>query len=441
MRPVATTEFLTCNMLSDTCCSAVTEYHMKQKANTDFAALALSTINGRLAKVNSALTDNTVAPIVFHQGFNDLVRKEGEVTYGELTRKAFSYYIKESCMNHDETVILKQRNGMYVKDIADYLKAIYSGLDTIKTALEIASEYKISEKCQIAVMKNGLYTESTFGISMCQVCHRDTALYLPCLNTCKNVARGCLNELTELGTLLNDLAGVLDRVHYQLLVRTERPNSELQYIEDDIKVSFQRNPDFAEQCATGNEYTYLENDSKAQPANFSASPLNLNGVIESSADYACLKSEVVEGTCWTESGVTEQDTSSVDPFTTQSQRSNSLLPRPEVQSDEVIRAENLVRTATELAKRAHAGQDLFAKENTEPPVVPTEETEVDPDSESEMTESSPGDGSEEETDETPDENDMGGEDSEMDSETEDDDEENPEDDNSDSVDLDGSSDT
>ena len=376
VRPVKTTEFLTCNMLTDTCCGAVTEYHMKQKASTDFTALALSTINARLAKVNIALADNSVAPIVFHQGFNDLVRKEGEVTYRELTRNAFSYYIKDSCMTHEETVLLRQRNGMYVKDISDFLKAIYSGLDTIKRVLEIVSEYKVSENCQIAVMRNGLYSDSTFGISMCQVCHRDTAPFLPCPATCKNVARGCLSDLTEVGTLINDLASVLDQVHYQLLIRTERPSSELQYIEDDIKISFERNPDFAEQCATGAEYTYVENDSQAQPANFSASPLNLNGVIESSADYACLKSEPVTGNCWTESGVTEVDSSSVALFTTQSQRENSILPRPEVQGDEVLKAEDLVRRATELAKKAHAGKDLFARDYTEAPIIPTERTEA-----------------------------------------------------------------
>ena len=377
-RPVATTEFLTCNMLADTCCGAVTEYHMKQRADTDFTALVLSTINGRLASVNSALADNSLTPVVFHQGFNDLVRKEGEVTYRELTTNALSYYIKESCMTHEETMILRQRNHMYVKDIADFLKAIYSGLDTIRRVLEVVSEYKISEECQVAVMKNGLYTGGDFGISMCQVCHRDTEPFLPCPNTCKNVARGCLNDLTELGALLNDLAAVLDRVHYQLLLRTERPSSELSYIEDDIRVSFERNPEYAEECSTGAGFTYVENNSQAQPANFSASPLNLNEVIVKSADYACLKSEPITGNCWTESGVTEQDVSTVDPFTTQSQMRNAILPRPEVQGDEILRAEDLIREATELGKKAHAGHDIFSRDYTQPPVMPTEKPDVEP---------------------------------------------------------------
>ncbi|KAL5260209.1 hypothetical protein ACHWQZ_G010356 [Mnemiopsis leidyi] len=377
-RPVATTEFLTCNMLAETCCGAVTEYHMKQKADTDFTALVLSTINGRLANVNSALADNSLTPIVFYQDFNDLVRMEGEVTYRELTTKALRYYIKESCMTHEETMFLRQRHHMYVKDFADFLKAIYSGLDTIKRALEIVSEHKVSDECQVAVMKNGLYTGSDFGISMCQVCHRDTEPFLPCPSTCKNIARGCLNDLTEVGALLNDLASVLDRVHYQLLLRTERPSSELSYIESDIRASFERKPEYAAECSTGADFTYVENDSQAQPANFSASPLNLNGVIQSSADYACLKSEPITGNCWTEGGVTEQDIGTVDPFTTQSQMRNVMLPRPEVQSDEILRAEQMIREATELARKAHSGHDLFSRDFTQPPVMLTEKPDVEP---------------------------------------------------------------
>ena len=167
-RPAATTAVAKCDMYTESCCSMVTEYYMGKETES-FTTLAMAGLTGKLRKVQEAMDTNSLTPTVFHEEFNDLVKKEGAVSYQELTRSALRYYIKDDCANHPDTVELINRIATYVKMIADPLKAIYSGLGAIKSALDIASEYKTSEECKTAIMQNGIYSDQGFKINKCQV--------------------------------------------------------------------------------------------------------------------------------------------------------------------------------------------------------------------------------------------------------------------------------
>ena len=86
-----------------------------------------------------------------------------------IFRSALRYYIKDTCDTHADTIELLNRITGSVKMIADPLKAVYTGLAALKSVLEIATEYKISEECKAAIMQNGVYSDQGFKLNKCQV--------------------------------------------------------------------------------------------------------------------------------------------------------------------------------------------------------------------------------------------------------------------------------
>ena len=371
VRPAPRTEFSACPYPEEHCCSSITEYYMREVAKEDFPLLVHSKIQGKLVNLNRAIADSSLTPTVFHEGFNTLVQSAGEVSYQELTWEALRYYLKDSCRNHAVTESFINKNVYEVKSIADSLKALYTGMDAIKNALEVAKEMKFSTECITSVMANGLYSGIDNKMMMCQVCHRDTALKKVCENTCKNVARGCLNQLTEVGALIDALAAKLDMNHYALLKNIERESatgvSSLAAFEEALRFDIEDNAEFGAECRTDADYTYTLNPSQSQPANFSAAPLYLAGMLADTADFSCRNSMGLSNDCWTGTGTVARDDSEVVEFTATAQAGNPILPK-ESPDETTTGAEDVLRAAIAINDMAYESEDLFVMEL--PPTVP-----------------------------------------------------------------------
>lgn len=374
VRPAAAMATAKCSMFDLSCCTPLTEYYMYEHTN-NFTNLVFTRVALRLGTTNKAIADNSLTPIVVSEAFNNLVKKDGDVSYQELTKEVLKYFVKntQECNDHQLTGELSVRVNDPVKIIANRLKAVYKGLDTIKSVLETVTEYKLNDKCRLALMQNGLVTKTDMKNSMCQVCSLETVDVKSCQNTCKNVVRGCINDLTEIEALLNTLSESLDRVHYILKDDLEKNGGALYNIESDINTIFEYDGDYKDLCFTGNPDTFVEKASMAQPANFSSKPLELENVILQSSDFTCILARL-NTNCWTKEGITKQDNSVIADFTTQDQAANPVLPRAAVQSQSIVDAENLLRDTNRIAAEAYSNSaDLFITEEVE--VVPEEPEE------------------------------------------------------------------
>ena len=302
-RPSAPGAWHKCGMHENTCCNSLTEYYMQARAESDFPALLLSVVNDRLLQVNHLISNNSLTPTVFHEDFNLLVRQKGVVTNENLTKSALRHYVKESCLT-DFYVVRKLIHELTdkVRLIANQLKAIYTGLNAIKNALQVAAHEKLSENCIEEVMKNGLYTSGTFDMVMCQVCHRDTSHLAPCKNTCETVASRCLASLSGINTRLNDLLSAFDFNNYhQQIVSSEQ----------DILSSFVNNSFLKSDCWKESEI--INAQKKFTSSQVSVTPLQLSNVIERSAYYACYAAKS-NNNCWTANGWKEKDESPLPDF-------------------------------------------------------------------------------------------------------------------------------
>ena len=363
-RPMTTVDSQVCNMFDKTCCGFTAEAEMKTMANNDFTKKLLL-VKKSLQSVSDPMVISQLTPDVFSPDFNAKIQSAGDVTLQELARIAVSAYVKDTC--EDEIDSLAWEVSSDVKSVANNLAALYNGITTIKSALEIILEYKISDDCVKALMTNGIPIRVDFKHSMCQACTRDTFDYVTCKNTCRNTVQGCYNELTGITTGLDRLALNLDKVYYKLRQDIGTPEGALNQVEQKIQQKFE-DMSFKKRCSKGTEPAFVEVESLAQPADFSGKPLDLKSIMVRSVDLHCIKSRT-EKECWTANGFGDDD-QSVLQFTSEDQFKNTILRKQVSASVKVTDEETKLRNAIEKATVAQTTADLFREE--EQPVAPTE---------------------------------------------------------------------
>jgi len=130
----------------------------------------------------------------------------------------------------------------------------------------------------------------------------------------------------------------------------------------EVQGIFDARPSYAGECSTGAANLFVASGSQAQPANFTAKPLELKDAFTKSFDYVCLLS-AINTNCWTSAGLTAEDTSVIIPFTSHNQAYNPILARNTVQDETVLSGETVLRDTLQLVNQANAGYSVFIMED------------------------------------------------------------------------------
>ena len=322
---------------------------MRDVVLKDFKNLLFAEVKNKINLIKEELEGGDLIPTLFSDHFNLQVQNLGDVTYRDLARIAAQTIVHESCTEIPLTTQLVERLESRISAPVDRLRVLYTGLISIKQLLEAASNVSLTEECVVAVMKNGLYSGLDFSMKMCQVCGRETARFRPCVNTCKNVARDCLDRFRGISSLINELAIQLDRHRAKLTADVEGIFEVVEEWRAD-----QENSGYFLDCVI------IESDptfdlKQGASLVFSSNPLQLHDIFRQSADYACWRSEAVEGDCWTAKGVTVMDSVKVLPFTT----SNIPVTLSGQVDDVMITALESLQNSIKISEKVSRGESLL----------------------------------------------------------------------------------
>ena len=322
---------------------------MRDVVSTDFKDLLFAEVNNKINLIKQELEGEDLIPTLFSEHFNQQIQSLDDVTYRDLARTAAQTIVQESCTELPLTTQLVEKLETRISAPVDRLRVLYSGLISIKQLLEAASNVSLTEECVLAVMKNGLYSGPDFSMKMCQVCGRETARFRPCVNTCKNVARDCLDRFRGVSSLINELATQLDRHRAMLTVDVEGVFEVVEEWRAD-----QENSGYFQDCVISEGGLTFDLKQGASLV-FSSNPLQLHDVFKQSADYACWRSEAVEGDCWTAKGVTVADSVQVLPYTT-----SNIPVTLSGQVDDVMRtALESLQNSIKVSEKVNRGESLL----------------------------------------------------------------------------------
>ena len=322
---------------------------MRDVVSTDFKNLLLAEVNNKINLIKQELEGGDLIPTLFSDHFNQQIQNLDDVTYRDLARTAAQTLVQESCTELPLTTQLVEKLETRISAPVDRLRVLYSGLISIKQLLEAASNVSLTEECLVAVMKNGLYSGQDFSMKMCQVCGRETARFRPCVNTCKNVARNCLDRFRGVSALINELATQLDRHRAMLTADVEGIFEVVEEWRAD-----QENSGYFQDCVISEGGLTFDLKQGASLV-FSSNPLQLHEIFKQSADYACWRSEAVEGDCWTAKGVTVADSVQVLSFTT----SNIPVTRSGQVDDVMITALESLQNSIKISEKVNRGESLL----------------------------------------------------------------------------------
>ena len=322
---------------------------MRDVVLTNFKNLLFAEVNNKINLIKEELEEGDLIPTLFSDHFNLQVQNLGDVTYRDLARIAAQTLVHESCAEIPLTTQLVERLESRISAPVDRLRVLYTSLISIKQVLEAASNVSLTEECVVAVMKNGLYSGLDFSMKMCQVCGRETARFRPCVNTCKNVARDCLDRFRGISSLINELAIQLDRHRAKLTADVEG----IFEVVEEWRADQENSGYFLDCVITEGDPTF--DIKQGASLVFSSNPLQLHDIFRQSADYACWRSEAVEGDCWTAKGVTVMDSVKVLPFTT----SNIPVTLPAQANNVMITALESLQNSIKISEKVNRGESLL----------------------------------------------------------------------------------
>lgn len=352
-----------CNMFDASCCTVNTELTMKQSAGEFSNVLFLQ---AKSISLGDALPD-------LPEPFVDLVMQGNVVSYEEITRTALAFFVKDTCSVDNDLVRV---TSTYVKSVADKYYAMSMASQAISDHLGSLQEYDLSEECQIALIKNGIPTNRMLRNEYCQVCQKSTIKSRTCKSLCINTINACMNELTGVSEILNDLVIDMDVLYVNLWTEINAVDGALAMFEATIRsVYLDANP----QCDTGDK---LDSDDAMVDKTFFSVTKRLGNFFKNAIKFPCALSNAQQANCWTGDGMATSYTESDYPiyeFTTVDQLMNPVIART-TPGESVIVIENALSDARNIVLDALEEIDLFIAMPTEAVI----ETEAEKEEEKEV---------------------------------------------------------
>ena len=163
----------TCNMFSESCCNTASEEHMRSLAAHQFRDLLTEGIRGKLRDLSQYLESDFLIPAAI-QRVGAYIEENPEyytyLTYRHVAEEILPYIVQEGCLKDTSQNQLLRKLSVHIRDPVDRLMVLFRGVVTVRDALHIALQTKLSKECIEAVVKNGLYSGVDFSTKFCQQC-------------------------------------------------------------------------------------------------------------------------------------------------------------------------------------------------------------------------------------------------------------------------------